>query len=135
VRSHQLPHLSRRTTLVSLTVGGNNVGFSDVIPVCILLSDRDCHRAVHAAEHKMITTLPGVLDRLLRAIRHRSRSCSGLSHAGRNVLNQAANLLDRQLRLAAARHGDAFADVRPAFRHHRSATARPAGCTPWTSPT
>ena len=48
----------------------------------------------------------------------RSSSCTGLSTADRTDLNRAANLLDGQIQAAAQRHGDVFADVRPAFAGH-----------------
>jgi lysophospholipase L1-like esterase len=133
---HQVPKLGRSTNLISLTIGGNDVGFEDVITTCILQSDRDCLGAIHGAEHKINGPLPGRLDRLLSAIGARSPharvvlagyphlydanpACpSDISRADRAALNQAADQLDGQLAAAAARHGYAFADVRPAFAGH-----------------
>ena len=48
----------------------------------------------------------------------KSSSCIGLSTTDRADLNQGADQLDNQIQLAAARHGDVFADVRSAFRGH-----------------
>ena len=48
----------------------------------------------------------------------RSSSCIGLSTTDRTDLNQGADQLDSQIQAAAARHGDVFADVRPAFSGH-----------------
>jgi hypothetical protein len=48
----------------------------------------------------------------------RSSSCIGLSTTDRTYLNQAASQLDGQIRRAAARYGDGFADVRSAFAGH-----------------
>ena len=137
IRTHRLSALSPSTTLVSLTVGGNDVGFSDVIQTCIIGSTHDCLQAIRGAEHAMTTSLPPGLDRLLAAIRRhapsarivltgypllfdpaRPGSCSQISHREQVAFNRAANLLDTTIKSAAARHGAAFADVRGAFRHH-----------------
>jgi lysophospholipase L1-like esterase len=137
IRTHRLSALSPATTLVSLTAGGNDVGFSDVIETCLIGSTHDCLQAIRGSEHAMITSLPRSLDRLLAAIRQHSPaarvvltgypllfdparpgSCSQISHREQVAFNRAANLLDTTIKSAAARHGAAFADVRGAFRHH-----------------
>jgi lysophospholipase L1-like esterase len=137
VLSSQLSALSAATTLVSITVGGNDVGFSSVMETCVLLSTNSCVRAVNNAESLMSSQLPGELDAVLNAIRadapnarvvvldypdlydlSRSSSCIGLSTTDRTDLNNGANDLDSQIQAAAARHGDVFADVRSAFRGH-----------------
>jgi lysophospholipase L1-like esterase len=137
IRTRRLGALSPSTTLVSLTVGGNDVGFSDVIQTCIIGSTRDCLRAVGGARHAMTALLPRGLDRLLAAIHQhapaarivltgypllfdpsRPGSCSQISHRGQAAINGGASLLDATLKAAAARHGARFADVRAAFRHH-----------------
>jgi lysophospholipase L1-like esterase len=137
IRAHRLSALTPATTLVSVTAGGNDVGFSDVIETCLIAPTHDCLQAIRGSEHAMITSLPRSLDRLLAAIRQHSPaarivltgypllfdparpgSCSQLSHREQVAFNRAANLLDLTIKSAAARHGAAFADVRAAFRHH-----------------
>jgi lysophospholipase L1-like esterase len=137
IRIHRLSALSPATTLVSVTVGGNDVGFSDVIQTCIIQSTHDCLQAIRGAEHATITSLPRGLGRLLAAIhRHapaakivmtgypllfdpaRPGSCAEISHREQIQLNRGANLLDNTIRSAAGRHRAAFADVRAAFRGH-----------------
>jgi lysophospholipase L1-like esterase len=137
VISGQLSALSHRTTLVSITIGGNDVGARSVLETCVLFSTRDCVHAISAAEAAMTSTLPRALDRLLAAIATaapnarvvvlgyprlydlaRSGACIGLSTTDRTDLNQAADELDAQLQAAARRHRDVFADVRSAFRDH-----------------
>jgi lysophospholipase L1-like esterase len=138
VISGQLSALGRATTLVSLTIGGNDVGFVRVMTTCVLLPTSSCVSAVHGAEIKIRNALPGELDQVLTAISARapnarvvvlgypdpydlarSSSCAGLSTTDRTGLDRAANLLDGQIRAAAARHGDVFADVRPGFAGHQ----------------
>ena len=137
VLSSQLSALSPATTLVSITVGGNDVGFTSVMETCVLLPTSSCVSAVNHAEALMAAQLPGELDSVLSAIHadapnarvvvldypelydlSRSASCIGLSTTDRTDLNQGADQLDGQIQAAAARHGDVFADVRTAFSGH-----------------
>jgi lysophospholipase L1-like esterase len=137
VRTSQLSALSARTTLVSITIGGNDVGFSQVMETCVFQLPGACVKAVTTAESSVRRVLPGRLDSLLRAIRTRaplarivvlgypdlydlsqSRDCIGIGTAKRAALNQGAGVLDRTLSAAAARDGDRFADVRPEFARH-----------------
>jgi lysophospholipase L1-like esterase len=137
VISGQLSVLNAATTLVSITVGGNDVGFSAVMKTCVLSSTSTCVGAINAAEAKMTGQLPGKLDAVLTGIAarapnarvvllgypelydlSRSATCIGLSTTDRTDLNGAADELDAQLRAAASRHGDVFGDVRAAFAGH-----------------
>ena len=138
VLSGQVQALSARTTLVSLTVGGNDAGFSHVMEACVLqFWDSACRSAVSAADTFIARTLPGRLDATLQAIRARapaakvvvvgypdlydlsqSPGCLGLSRAKRAALDQGADALDRAMSAAAARNGAVFADVRGEFAGH-----------------
>src|ERR1700761_7052148 len=69
VISGQLSSLSASTTLVSITIGGNDAGFSSVLETCVLGSTSGCEKAVAAGERYVATTLPGRLDAVLGAIR------------------------------------------------------------------
>src|SRR5438552_1946620 len=59
VRTYQLGGLSSATTLVTLTVGGNDAGFVDVVTTCILGTDGGCRFAVDLAKAYATTVLPG----------------------------------------------------------------------------
>ena len=137
VVSSQISALSSATTLVSITIGGNDVGFSSVMETCVIFSTGTCVSAIDTAEGKISADLPGELDNVLSAIASRapnarvvvlgypdlydlsrSSSCIGLSTTDRTDLNQAADQLDSQIRAAAGRYGDVFADVRSAFGGH-----------------
>lgn len=137
VLSGQVSALSRATTLVSITIGGNDVGFSSVMQTCVLESTASCLAAVSAAENQVATTLPGKLDTTLRTIRAdapsakvvilgypefydlaHSNFCPGLSTADRSALDQGADQLDGALSAAASRNGDVFTDVRGQFTGH-----------------
>jgi lysophospholipase L1-like esterase len=137
VISSQLSALSTATTLVSITVGGNDVGFSSVMETCVLHSTATCVRAINTSESEIASDLPSALDGVLAAISarapqarvvvlgyphlydlSRSPACLGLSTTDRTDLNHAADALDGAIQAAAQRHGDAFADVRNQFAGH-----------------
>ena len=137
VISTQLSALSTATTLVSITVGGNDVGFSSVMETCVLHSTATCVSAISTSESEIANDLPGQLDSVLAAISARaprahvvvlgyphlydlgkSPTCLGLSTTDRTDLNHAADALDGAIQAAAQQHGDAFADVRNQFAGH-----------------
>jgi lysophospholipase L1-like esterase len=137
VISSQVSALSTATTLVSITVGGNDVGFSSVMGTCVLHSTSTCVSAIAASESEIASALPGQLDSVLAAISahapnarvvvlgyphlydlSRSPACLGLSTTDRTDLNTAADALDGAIQAAAQRHGDVFADVRNQFAGH-----------------
>ena len=134
----QLIALNKATTLVSITIGGNDVGFGPVMSTCVILPTSFCVHVVTAAEAEIRSVLPGRLNELLAAVSadapdarvvvmgypepydlSRSASCIGLSATDRTDLDQAAAQLDMQLLAAADRYGDGFADVRSAFGGHQ----------------
>jgi lysophospholipase L1-like esterase len=137
VLNSQISALSPSTTLVSITIGGNDVGFSSVMQTCILNSTSTCLAAVNNAENQARTVLPGRLANTFAAIRNASPSahvvvldypefydlgnswiCAGLSGSDRSALNSAADLLDSVIQTAAANAGDSFADVKGRFHGH-----------------
>jgi len=136
VISSQLSSLSSSTTLVSMTIGGNDVGFSSIIETCVLESTSSCEQAVSAADQYASTTLPGLLDTTLADIRSHAPGakiivldypdfydlsvpiCLGLSSADHQALDNGINDLDGVIQTAAAANGDTFADVRAQFSGH-----------------
>jgi lysophospholipase L1-like esterase len=137
VTKSQVAALSAGTTLVSITVGGNDAGFSSVMQTCVLQSTSSCLNAVETAENFVTSQLPARLSATLKAIRahaprakvvvlsypdlfdlSKSGSCPGLSTEDRVALNGGANHLDSALQAAAQANHDTFADVRGAFSGH-----------------
>jgi lysophospholipase L1-like esterase len=136
VISGQLSSLSAATTLVSITIGGNDAGFPSVMETCVLKSTSSCQNAVVAGEKYATGTLPGLLDTTLAGIRAHApnakvivldypdfydlsaRFCIGLSGADHQALDAGVNVLDGVIAAAAARAGDTFADVRAQFSGH-----------------
>ncbi len=138
IESGQLSALNSGTTLVSLTDGGNDVGFSSVMESCVLGGDSTCTNAISSAQSKARSQLPGILDTLYSDIRSaapnarvvvlgypefydlsRSSGCIGLDGTKRTALDRAADLLDSVIATEAAKYsGFTFADVRGYFAGH-----------------
>jgi len=136
VLNSQLSALSSATTLVSITVGGNDVGFATIMQTCAVDGTTDCVNAVQAAENTANTRLPGLLDSVYNAIRAAAPNarvvvldypvfyqlntfCLGLSATSHAKIDEGINLLDGILSSAAGRHGFRFADVRSIFVGHQ----------------
>jgi len=138
VISGQVSALSAATMLVSITIGGNDAGFSGVMETCVLKSTSSCLSAVAAAKTIVTRDLPVRLTSTLQAIRQRapsarivllgypdlydlSKSCIGLSTQDRTALNSGADALDTALQTAVTRAADSgivYADVRGQFATH-----------------
>jgi len=138
VINSQISALSAATTLVSVTIGGNDVGFSSVMETCVLGSTSACVNAVNQAEAEARSRLPGALNTLFGDISarapgarvvvmgypefydlSRSSGCIGLSTTDRTALDGGADLLDSVIQAATAGHaGFVYAEVRPAFGGH-----------------
>lgn len=132
----QVGSLSSANTVVTVTVGGNDAGFSSTMESCIVGGDSGCKSAVDKATAFVNTTLPGLLDNTYNAIRGHAPnatvyvvgyprfyqiggSCSvGLSDTSRGYINGGADTLDSAISAAAGRHGFRFVDVRTAFANH-----------------
>jgi lysophospholipase L1-like esterase len=132
VNANQLSALNSSTTLVSISIGGNDVGFAGVMEDCVLYGTSTCVSEVNAAENTAQTQLPGWLDTTYNGIRARAPYakvvvvdyprfyhdlwyCPGLSSTSRNKINEGADVLDGVIQQAASRHAFGFADVRPLF--------------------
>jgi lysophospholipase L1-like esterase len=135
VSANQISALSSATTLVSITIGGNDLGFSQIMIDCNLYSDSTCVNEINAAENTAKTQLPGWLDTLYSQIRSRAPNarvvvlsyprfydlsaswyCPGLSYTKRSKINEGANVLDGVIQTEVAKYSNfAFSDVRPPF--------------------
>ncbi|WP_330339952.1 SGNH/GDSL hydrolase family protein [Streptomyces sp. NBC_00557] len=144
VLAQQLGSLGPHTRLVTLTVGGGDVGFASVMTTCAVGGAGLCRSAVAGARSALDGPLPAALDRLYSAIRNRAPAArvvvlgyphlyringtcrSGLQDSERADLNRAVDQLDAVIARRAAAHGFAFADVRAAFAGHEICSG-----TPW----
>jgi lysophospholipase L1-like esterase len=136
VISSQLSALSPSTTLVSITAGGNDVGFSNIMTTCVLYGTSQCVAAVQQAENYAQANLPGLLDNLYYAISSAAPNarvvvldypvfyqlntfCIGLSDTSHQKIDEGINMIDGILANSAAAHGFRFGDVRSIFVGHQ----------------
>jgi lysophospholipase L1-like esterase len=138
VTGSQLGALRAGTSYVTVSVGGNDAGFTSVLKTCAKpgwLSD--CKGAVTEARRYITHTLPGSLARLYAAIRSKApnatvvvvgyprlfngEDCNALtwfSPADERSLNAADDLMNHTLSVAAHAEGFAFADPTQTFIGH-----------------
>lgn len=144
VLRHQVEAVTATTDLVTITVGGNDTGFSPVLTTCsTAAADETCAQAVRAGEGVARFALPVGLAADYGAIRLRAPQarivvlgypwlfdetpdCAGVPDQARRVLlNGGADTLNASIRRTAARLGAEFVDVRPAFEGHGVCSADP----------
>ena len=141
VLSNQVASLSASTTLATISVGGNDAGFTDVITTCTLGSDQDCVNRTNTAKAYAQNTLPGLLDNVYAQIRTRAPSakvvvlgyprmykvpgsCSvGLSDTKRAAINSASDVLATTIANRAGAKAFTYKDVRTAFTGHEICSA------------
>jgi lysophospholipase L1-like esterase len=134
----QIGQLTADTTLVTIQIGGNDVGFVDVLKNCILtVDDDDCLAGVEAAKAKATSTLSPALSKTYAAVRAAAPSAKvvvvgyprlytiggdcgilGLSDKERTSLNSAADLLAEIISARSQEAGFTFLDARPVFDPH-----------------
>lgn len=143
VVKNQLGPVNASTGLVSITIGGNDAGFADVMTTCVLSSRATCLKRVAQARTYVEDTLPRLLDRTYDAIHAKGPHAHvvvlgyprlyetpgncllGLSQTSRKAIDAAADDLDAVTAKRAADHGFTFADVRKTFSGHELCSAAP----------
>ena len=136
VINNQLGALNSSTGLVSISVGGNDAGFADVMTNCVTSSDSTCLSRIATAKAYIDSALPARLDAVYNQISAKAPSarvvvlgyprfyklnttlCLGLSEAKRSAINGAADYIDAAIAKRAANHGFAFGDTRSTFSGH-----------------
>ncbi|MEV5564833.1 SGNH/GDSL hydrolase family protein [Streptomyces sp. NPDC052196] len=136
VTAGQLGPLNSATDLVSISIGGNDAGFADVMTTCVLQSEATCLNRIATARAYVDSTLPGKLDSVYSAISAKAPSArvvvlgyprfyqlggsciAGLSEKERTAINGAADYLNAAMAKRAADHGFTFGDVTSTFTGH-----------------
>lgn len=137
VKNNQLSALTAATSLVTISIGGNDAGFSNVITECAKPWPWTCWGKIDAAQSFIKNTLPGQLNGLYSDIRARApnaqvvvvgyprifngETCNLLariSSGEQAELNETADLLATTTAAAAAAHGFSFVDARGPFSGH-----------------
>ena len=147
VRGNQVSALTPSTNLVTITVGGNDVGFGPVLQTCTVAeSDSTCFAAVDAAEAFSRSVLPGQLSQTYAAIRSAAPyaqvivlgyprlfdlapSCADPlvpNVARREKINEGSDVLNTVIQKTVIQQpGFSFADVRDRFADHGVCSADP----------
>jgi len=133
VLDNQISALEEGTDLVTITVGGNDVGFADVITTCRTGSNADCEEVGEEAENQVRDVLPGLLEETYTAITDAAPSAQvvvlgyprlfelgpcGFGSIGepkREMLNQMADTLGDAIAEHATAAGLTHVDVRDNF--------------------
>ncbi|MDQ2707524.1 MAG: SGNH/GDSL hydrolase family protein [Actinomycetota bacterium] len=139
VQITQAPHIPSDTDLVTITVGGDDVGFTTVVENCSSrpADQAKCQAAISAGETKIRTVLPARLDTTFTAIRmHAPRArlvVLGYPHlfgsgpcaapglppaAKRSEIDAGTDMLDTVIAARARAAGAAYVDVRTLFQYH-----------------
>ncbi|MFC7358954.1 SGNH/GDSL hydrolase family protein [Nocardioides astragali] len=138
VTNTQLSALTTATTYVTISVGGNDAGFADVLTTCAQPGwMSNCNGAINTAQAYINNTLPTQLSNLYAAIRARApyakvvvvgyprifmgEDCNAFTWFSPDEearLNQTADLLNSRTASVAASRGFTFANPTDAFLGH-----------------
>lgn len=137
VLNGQLGSLNAATAYVTVSAGGNDIGWASVITQCAKPWPYTCWTQIDNAENQIRTVLPGRLDQLYTRIRalapaarvvvvgyprlFNGEECNliaRISPGEQSELNAAADLLAVTTRDRAAAHGFGFVDARGPFTGH-----------------
>jgi lysophospholipase L1-like esterase len=144
VLAEQVQALDAETDLVTIGIGGNDIGWTEAITACIT-PFKNCYPAIQEAERKATEELPAKLDAVYTEIETRApdaevvvtgyprlfaarNTCDALgsiSIAEQQRMNTGADLLSAVIEEAAAAHGFAYLDVRDEFTGHEVCSAQP----------
>jgi lysophospholipase L1-like esterase len=137
VIANQLSAITTNTALVTMSIGGNDAGFSSVITECAKPWPTTCWGKIDAARSFITNSLPGLLNDVYNRIRTRAPSArvvivgyprlfngeqcnflARISPGEQEELNDTADLLSDTISRTAAAHGFAYVDPRAAFTGH-----------------
>ncbi|MBB5907045.1 SGNH/GDSL hydrolase family protein [Actinoalloteichus hymeniacidonis] len=141
VLANQLGGLNADTDLVSLSIGGNDAGFVEVISTCTLLTTEACQSAVNRANTFIETELPTKLDNTYGAIGAAAPNAQVvvlgyprlyelggncvISETKRTMLNETADLLSDVTAARVSAAGYSYVDVRDTFAGRGVCSASP----------
>jgi lysophospholipase L1-like esterase len=136
VAGGQLNALDDDTDLVTISIGGNDIGWSSAVVACLGGTDAQCSGALAVTTGRVTSVLPGLLDSVYAQVSASAPEAHvvvtgyprlfspefgpflGASAAEQQALNQGADLLNRVTADAAADHGFQFVDVTKRFVGH-----------------
>ncbi|MBN3928799.1 SGNH/GDSL hydrolase family protein [Streptomyces verrucosisporus] len=142
VLNNQVRYLDQSTTLVSISIGGNDSGFASTMLTCMFSSQSTCEQRLDEAADYARNELPGELDALYATIRDRAPNaevvvvgypylykeggfCLSMGSGKREAINDGSDVLNQVISGRATAAGFSFADARPAFAGHEICTGDP----------
>ncbi|MFG1605585.1 SGNH/GDSL hydrolase family protein [Actinoplanes sp. NPDC049265] len=145
VRSKQMGALSAETKLVSITVGGNDVGFRNIVTACLTGTDDDCQFATNLGAYYSRTQLVDDLAALYTDVKAKAPnarvfvmayprlvdagtgSCGVITPSAtrRSQLNFTADNVAAGISEATQRGGVKFVEMRLPFEGHEACSADP----------
>jgi len=143
VSGGQLAALDADTDLVTLSIGGNDVGWSSAVIACLGGTDAQCTGAVAVVDTRITSELPALLDTVYAEVAAAAPNAHvvvtgyprlfspehgtylAASPAELSSLNAAADTLDAVIAAAADRAGSQFVDVRRRFDGHGANSPAP----------
>lgn len=136
LKAEQLDSLSPNTTVVTVSIGGNDVGFAAAIRSCLLGGQDECDSAIGEGETEAREQLPAKLDATYAEIASVAPNAQvvvvgyprlnelgdcgipGFDEQKRHRINEGSDVLAGVLSERAAAAGFAFADPRDVFDGH-----------------
>ena len=138
----QIQAVTTATTLVTMTIGGNDIGFANLIFQCTL---SDCSAALDRTSANLETTIGAALDQVYATVKSRaafgatiivlgyprvfsSSGCLGtlgISSTERTKANALAEALDRTIAAHAAAGGVTYQSALGAFTGHAVCSSSP----------
>lgn len=136
VAGGQLNALDDDTDLVTISIGGNDIGWSTAVVACLGGTDAQCAGGLAATSGRVTTVLPGLLDSVYSQVSARAPEAHvvvtgyprlfspeygaflAASVPEQEALNDGADLLNGVIAEAAAEHGFQFVDVTKRFLGH-----------------
>jgi lysophospholipase L1-like esterase len=143
VSGGQLGALDADTDLVTISIGGNDIGWSPTVGACLLGSDAQCAGSIALTRGKITNDLPAKLASVYDQVAARASGATvlvtgyphlfsdgygpflGASAAEQVALNDGADLLNSVLAQAATAHGFGFVDVTKRFLDHGANASDP----------
>lgn len=141
----QLGALDADTDLVTISVGGNDIGWGQVVLACLVQPDQACAGAVEQVKQAITAGLPGLLDGAYAQVRAAAPEAHVVvtgyprlfspeygsyvvpfsptialeaTVAEQQLMNGAADVLNATIREVAEAHGFQFVDVTQRFEGH-----------------
>jgi lysophospholipase L1-like esterase len=143
VINSQVNSITSDTRLVTITIGGNDIGFTNLIIACTTLG---CSSQIASSQNQIDTQLPAKLNATYAAIRAKapsarvvvlgygrpfaspSRTClaaTGVSSDEETRLTALVDSLDNTIKARALAYGFSYADVNPYWAGHDVCASNP----------